>query len=253
VIQVKAVQPRVSSLLPALFLHTTAIERFASVSSMAPRRRNMKADALAAVGVTLRAVRDSSDVFPPLKSATAAVIIVWEMSKKVKSNKKDCKLLATRAEEIVRDVCRQTKDYGDQLPAEVQNSICQIEQIFQDIVAFMKELEDQKFLRRFARQDYNKNRIEQFNKLLDEAIQTFGLNLQIGVLQHQTAFQRFQLELDDVSRERHDEVLDMSRMSESEREQLLTKILAKSEHDSLNLGKPRVLFFFFSRGGQLKL
>ena len=80
-LQVKAVQPRVSSLLPALFLHTTAIERFASVSSMAPRRRNMKADALAAVGVTLRAVRDSSDVFPPLRSATAAVIIVWEMSK----------------------------------------------------------------------------------------------------------------------------------------------------------------------------
>jgi len=79
-LQVKAVQPRVSSLLPALFLHTTAIERFASVSSMA-RRRNVKADALAAVGVTLRAVRDSSDVFPPLKSATAAVIIVWEMSK----------------------------------------------------------------------------------------------------------------------------------------------------------------------------
>jgi len=46
----------------------------------------------------------------------------------------------------------------------------------------------------------------------------FQLNLQISVLQHQTAFQRFQLELDDVSRERHDEVLDMSRMSESERE-----------------------------------
>jgi hypothetical protein len=61
--------------------HNTAVERFTSVSSMVSRRKNMKADALAAVGVTLRAVRDSSDVFPPLKSATAAVIIVWEMSK----------------------------------------------------------------------------------------------------------------------------------------------------------------------------
>jgi hypothetical protein len=106
----------------------------------------------------------------------------------------------------------------------------------------MKELEDQKFLRRYARQDYNKNRIEQFNKLLDEAIQTFGvcfftvvtclylyskplvlqLGLQISVHRlHTETFQRqtaFQLELDDVSRERHDEVLDVSRMSESERE-----------------------------------
>ena len=106
----------------------------------------------------------------------------------------------------------------------------------------MKELEDQKFLRRFARQDCNKNRIEQFNKLLDEAIQVFGvslfgvvtclylyskqlvlqLGLQISVHRlHTETFQRqtaFQLELDDVSRERHDEVLDVSRMSESERE-----------------------------------
>jgi hypothetical protein len=46
--------------------------------------------------------------------------------------------------------------------------------------------------------------------------------LQISVHRlHTETFQRltaFQLELDDVSRERHEEVIDVSRMSESERE-----------------------------------
>jgi len=48
------------------------------------------------------------------------------------------------------------------------------------------------------------------------------------------------LELDDVSRERHDEVLDMSRMSEKERE-LLTTLL-----DCAQFGKISIAFFFLS-------
>ena len=45
----------------------------------------------------------------------------------------------------------------------------------------MKQLEDQKFLRRFARQDYNKNRIEQLNKSLDDAVQALGVSFFVVV------------------------------------------------------------------------
>jgi hypothetical protein len=48
---------------------------------MARYLRIKKSDALAGVGVALRGLRDSADVFPPLKSIVAAVVIVWEMSK----------------------------------------------------------------------------------------------------------------------------------------------------------------------------
>ena len=48
---------------------------------MVPSLRNRKADTLAGVGIALRAVRDSTDAFPPLKSVVAVAIIVWEMSK----------------------------------------------------------------------------------------------------------------------------------------------------------------------------
>ena len=42
----------------------------------------------------------------------------------------------------------------------------------------MKHLEDQKFVRRYSRQDDNKSRITDYNKRLDEAIVHFG----VGVL-----------------------------------------------------------------------
>jgi hypothetical protein len=45
----------------------------------------------------------------------------------------------------------------------------------------MKQLEDQTFLRRFARQDYNKNHIEQLNKSLDDAVQALGVGFLVVV------------------------------------------------------------------------
>jgi hypothetical protein len=45
------------------------------------RFRSKKADALEAARITLRAIRDSSEAFPPLKSVVAATLIVWDTSK----------------------------------------------------------------------------------------------------------------------------------------------------------------------------
>src|SRR5271154_5419344 len=93
--------------------------------------------------MTLRAIRDSGDAFPPLKSAAAAIVTVsdicdvrfhFELFSKllmnpqnVKSNNKDCKRLIGRATEIVDDIWRQTKWYGPELPVEVQESIDEME------------------------------------------------------------------------------------------------------------------------------
>jgi hypothetical protein len=112
-------------------------------------RSKTKHSTLAAARIALRAIRDSSDAFPPLKSAAGAMIVVWDMSEvifflfllpslhithikpaghqKVKSNKKDCQLLANRAAEIVGDIWRQTKDFGVDLPVEAQQSVEEIE------------------------------------------------------------------------------------------------------------------------------
>jgi hypothetical protein len=206
------------------------------------RRRYKKAGPLAIAETTLRALRDSADVFPPLKSTAATVLTLLEMSQKVNSNKKDCKRLATRTADVFHDIWRQTKDYSE-LPTEVRQSIDQVEQIFGGIIDLVKDLEDQNFLTRYAHQDDNKGRIESSTKLLDEAIELFEMNLQMSVHRLHTETSQVMknsfLELDDISRERHDEVLDLSRMSEKERE-LLTKIL-----DCAQFGKISIPFFFF--------
>jgi hypothetical protein len=47
---------------------------------MVPHLGNKKGNTLVATGVALRAVRDATDAFPPLKSAVAAVAVVWDVS-----------------------------------------------------------------------------------------------------------------------------------------------------------------------------
>ena len=103
--------------------------------------------------------------------------------------------MANRAEEIFRNVQTQTKDYQDQLPEEVQCSIRRIEQwappiltsithsqvlirsrIFQDIINFLKQLQEQGFVKRYARQDENKRQISQFSELLDKAMLEFSVS-----------------------------------------------------------------------------
>jgi len=165
----------------------------------------------------LRVVRDSSDMFPPLKSAATAVLIVLEISQRIKANRKSCEQLATRTAQLVNDIFRQAADYGGDLPDEVKGSIEVIEQDCRDVLEFMNELQGQSLLRSFSRQDSNKSRIEEFQRLLDEHLQGFSINLQMSVL-------RMHMKISEVSEKRHDEALVVSRMSESERVQLLTKI-----------------------------
>jgi hypothetical protein len=184
-----------------------------------------KKTSLAATGVALRAIRDSADAFPPLKSTAAAMLIVWGAIEKVKSNKKDCRRLAQRATDIVNDIWRQTKDHGVNLPVEAQQSVEEIEKIIRDIVDLMKKLEKQGRFHRYAHQDENKTCIDKAAKLLDEAIQRFDTNMQISILLKQQCAWGALVELDGVSRDRHGEILVASQMTEKERVQLLTEIV----------------------------
>jgi len=187
-----------------------------------------KKTSLAATGVALRAIRDSADAFPPLKSTAAGMLIVWGAIEKVKSNKKDCRRLAQRATSIVNDIWRQTKDYGVDLPVECQQSVEEIEKIIHGIVDLMKKLEKQGLFHKYAHQDENKACIDKAAKLLDEAIQRFDTNMQISILLKQQCALGALVELDDLSRDRHGEILVASQMTEKERVQLLTEIVRKS-------------------------
>ncbi|KAJ6556775.1 hypothetical protein DFH09DRAFT_1280205 [Mycena vulgaris] len=174
------------------------------------RSTRITKDALAATKVTLNAIQASTDAFPPLKSAVSAVIVVFELSEKAKSNKKGCAHIAERSAQLVQDIWRQTKDFNVALPAEVEKSVVQIEKLFKEIQEFFEGLKKENFLERFARQDRNKSQVEEYGRLLDEAMSHFSINMELGM-------HRLHMESTAADQKRHAAVLAVSRMSESER------------------------------------
>ncbi|KAJ7899654.1 hypothetical protein B0H13DRAFT_1883835 [Mycena leptocephala] len=203
------------------------------MSSIMRRTRSTRitSDAFAATKVTLNAIQASADAFPPLKSAVSAVIVLLELRElfaygqfvstvqKAKSNKKGCEHIAKRSAQLVQDIWRQTKDFDVALPAEVEESVVQIGELFIEIEKFFEELTKENLWERLARQDRNKSQVEEYGRLLDEAMLHFSINLELGA-------HRLHLESVAADRERHAAVLAVSRMSESERV-LLTQIRGK--------------------------
>ncbi|KAJ7227440.1 hypothetical protein GGX14DRAFT_629936 [Mycena pura] len=177
-------------------------------------------DALAATTVTLKAIQASTDACTPLKSVVSAVIVLLELSEKIRSNKKGCEHIAKRSAKLVQDIWAQTKDFDVALPAEVEQSIVEIKKLCKEIETFFTELKKENAWERFARQDRNKKQVEEYGRLLDEAMLHFSVNLELSI-------HRRYLESAAVDRERHTAVLAVSRMSESERVQLLTQIRGK--------------------------
>ncbi|KAF8211769.1 hypothetical protein K438DRAFT_2011246 [Mycena galopus ATCC 62051] len=199
------------------------------------RSTRITSDAFAATKVALNAIQASADALPPLKSGVSAVIVLLEMSE---SNKKGCAHVAERLAQIVQDIWRQTKIFDVALPAEVVQSVVQIEKLFEEIQKFFRGLKKENLLERLARQDCNKHQIDEYGRLLDEAMLHFSFNLELSL-------HCLHVKSAAADRERHIAVLAVSRMSESERLQLLTQI---RDTGNVHMGKQAAvasaLFFF---------
>lgn len=92
---------------------------------------------------------------------------------------------------------------------------------------FMKRVEEENFVKRLSRQDIHKNQLQKFDKLLSEAMENLNVclcelyELSVAIL-HQINLQMntLQMQLDAalVYQQKHAELLDVSHMSESERQ-----------------------------------
>ncbi|KAJ6469947.1 hypothetical protein C8R45DRAFT_426819 [Mycena sanguinolenta] len=180
------------------------------------RRVRIPSDAFDATKMALKAIQASTDAFPPLKSVVSAALVLVEMIERIKSNKAECQHLAERAAQIVQDIWRQTKDFNVELPAEVERSVIEIETLFLKLEKFFDALEKEKVWQRLVRQDRHNSQVEEYGRLLDEALWAFSINLQFSI-------HRLNVEHIGADEKRHDAVLSASQMSEAER-LLLTRI-----------------------------
>ncbi|KAJ7055678.1 hypothetical protein C8F01DRAFT_1234215 [Mycena amicta] len=190
--------------------HFTPNSRRCTSTMRRSRSTRIRSDVVAAARLTLNAVQSSTDVFPPVKSAVSAVIVLLEMSERIKSNRKGCERIAQRSAQLVQDLWRQIKDFDVELPAEVKTSVVEIENLFQKIQIFFDELQGENIWQRLARQERNNSQIAEFGRLLNEAIWDLSINLQLGA-------HRLHVEFVAADEKRHDGVLAVSQMSEAER------------------------------------
>ncbi|KAJ7639575.1 hypothetical protein FB45DRAFT_1055661 [Roridomyces roridus] len=196
----------------------------------APIRRafssQIASDAGDGIKVSLRALRASTDAFPPLKSAVSAALVLLEMSEKMKHNKRNREKLAGRAGQLMLDIWDQMRNLNVPLSDGVDSSLVGIQTLFRKIDIFFHELEREKFLRRLIRQDRHKAQIDEYNRLLDLATSQFSINLQLSIRSAQMA----QIAADE---KRHGDLLGISQMSEAERLQLLASLDAKMQNGVL--------------------
>ncbi|KAJ7870432.1 hypothetical protein B0H13DRAFT_2669834 [Mycena leptocephala] len=215
-----------------VFLPSTASLLLASSPAAPPPYRmrrfhstRITSDTFAATKVALKAIQASTDACAPLKSGVSTAIVLLEMSEKVKSNKKGCEHVAKRSAKLVQDIWTQTNDIRAALPAEVLESVSEIEKLFKEIKTFFEGLQRENIWERFARQDCNKSQVEEYGRLLDEAMWHFTVNLELSL-------HRLHLESAAADAQRHVAVLAVSQMGETERMQLLTEI-----HAGIHMGK----------------
>ncbi|KAF8510704.1 hypothetical protein JB92DRAFT_429976 [Gautieria morchelliformis] len=136
----------------------------------------------AAVMETLRALRDSSDAFPPLKSVTGGLLHLIELSETVKGNREGCHALAMRAREILL-VLDDVVPNPTKIPPEVLDRISDFTRSLEPIEEYMKSLQRRKWLNRVIHHRKDQDKITELKQNLDRAFQEFQMTSSI-VLQN---------------------------------------------------------------------
>ncbi|KAF8491421.1 hypothetical protein JB92DRAFT_2835613 [Gautieria morchelliformis] len=146
-------------------------------------------DLCAAAITTLRALRDSADAFPPLKSATGGVLHLMELCDTVKANREECLALARRAEEILYRINDVVPD-PTKIPPSLLDRISDFARSMEPIQEYMEALNgDRRFknrLKRYIRHREDQDKISGLNQNLDRAFHAFQMTslitLQMGVV-----------------------------------------------------------------------
>ncbi|KAJ6497434.1 hypothetical protein C8R45DRAFT_982893 [Mycena sanguinolenta] len=73
--------------------------------------------------ISLCALRDSADAFPPLKSAVGGVVALWEIAERAKNSKTDAREIALRTKEVVDVIADAVPDGSDISPSMLQSIV----------------------------------------------------------------------------------------------------------------------------------
>ncbi|GLB40765.1 hypothetical protein LshimejAT787_0806360 [Lyophyllum shimeji] len=144
------------------------------------------------------ALRDSADAFPPLKSLAAGVLAVWQTAERARSSKLRAKALAERSCRLLGIVADAVKDPND-VPPEMNVVLGNFEILLEDIQRTLKPLQKQNLLKSLPRLNRDQDELDDLNRRLDEAYQSFMISsalmtqLQLERIQRKVAKQLIML------------------------------------------------------------
>jgi len=124
---------------------------------------------------SLTALRDSADAFPPLKSAVAGVLVLWQTAERVKTSKKKAKALSHHALRVLEELADAVSSNPSNISPSMLKSIRAFEDTVNSIQAVLEPLTKQRFLVSFSSLNRNEEELEAFSRRLEEAFQAFTI------------------------------------------------------------------------------
>ncbi|KAK7051961.1 hypothetical protein R3P38DRAFT_2857852 [Favolaschia claudopus] len=164
-----------------------------------PSRARLKApNALPDVlWTSLSALQQSSDAFPPLKSAVAGAVAICTIVERTKHSQSDARALALRIKDIL-DVLADAVPDGNEIPSTMISSIAAFSKLLREIEVYLKKISASSKISRLIHLNRNENLLTEYKAQLDYAYRDFlaASTLRLEVQQAELAICQRQLILE---------------------------------------------------------
>ncbi|KAF7375836.1 hypothetical protein MSAN_00473500 [Mycena sanguinolenta] len=121
---------------------------------------------------SLLALKESADVFPPLKTAVGGVIALWDIAERAKYSETEARSIAERTQEIL-DVFADAIPDPSAISLPMLESIIRFTVLLDEIKNGLERIEHAKTLSRIRHLNRNARTLEEMKIRLDEAYMDF--------------------------------------------------------------------------------
>ncbi|KAG7443780.1 uncharacterized protein BT62DRAFT_995815 [Guyanagaster necrorhizus] len=130
---------------------------------------------------------------PGLQSIAGMLLQIWDTLQLVDMNRLQCLRLTERCANILLSIRQEIHEAGDMVGTELSLPISKLTDAFNEVYVFLQKQIHRPFLKRYLRRDEILRQIAACDSGLQDAMETFGLSIQIRILkQVQASEQRRQ-------------------------------------------------------------
>ncbi|KAK0432782.1 hypothetical protein EV421DRAFT_1457902 [Armillaria borealis] len=139
---------------------------------------------------------------PGLQSIARTLLQIWDSLQLVDMNRLQCLRLTERCANILLSIRQEIHEAGDMVGAELTLPISKLTDAFNEVLVFLQKQIHRPFLKRYLRRDEILRQIAACDSGLQDAMETFGLSIQIRILkQVQASEQRRQKDTEVIIEE----------------------------------------------------